>query len=450
MTCSNMKYNYIFKGALPLVAGVLATSCTFEQDDYFDESASLRIEHTNQQIQKYLSDAGNNGWLIQYFVAGTDEMDFEGFNLFGRFTETGMVTLSSDHRYLRGGNAGKYTEHTSVYEMLREESCVLSFSTWNNILSVFVDPVNPSSAPGALIDDGEGMHGDDRLVMLSYGPDEMLFRGERHTATKAYFKKLNCTPEQYLLDVGDLKSRVANEYMTEYSLSLGDTTVYISGLNQGCFSFCDRLDDPLQSVTYSCVFTPDGFFLQNPYVLKGDSLQSFKVNADETAIECGNALIRPEWTRVLDRSLKANGRIAFDDVSSCDAYASVFRNLRDAVHEAFPTQDLIDVSFGLSNESVNNRRSGVVFTMKTTKQTYKVAFSSTFNRTGDEVTIKVNTDDPSANFSNYEKKGLGQLFIDAAKALEGSYKVAPFNAFRPTAAAWTKTNDSSFYFNASL
>lgn len=445
-----MKYNYIFKGALPLVAGVLATSCTFEQDDYFDESASLRIEHTNQQIQKYLSDAGNNGWLIQYFVAGTDEMDFEGFNLFGRFTETGMVTLSSDHRYLRGGNAGKYTEHTSVYEMLREESCVLSFSTWNNILSVFVDPVNPSSAPGALIDDGEGMHGDDRLVMLSYGPDEMLFRGERHTATKAYFKKLDCSPEEYIAKVNDLKDRVANEYVTEYSLSLGDTTVYISGLNSGCFSLCDRLDDPLQSYTRSCVFTPDGFFMQFPYILKGDSLQNFKLNSDATALVCGEAQVRPEWTRRAAKSITGNSRATFTSEGASDSFASLYNSLAAAITEAFPTQTLTDISFGTSNESASNRRTGVVFTMKTSKQTYKVAFTSTVTVSGDEVTVKVNAEDPSGNFSNYEKKGLGPKFVEIAKILDGKYRIVPDNIFRPLSATWTKADDANFKFISTL
>ena len=28
--------------------GTVMTSCTFEQDDYFDESASLRITHINE------------------------------------------------------------------------------------------------------------------------------------------------------------------------------------------------------------------------------------------------------------------------------------------------------------------------------------------------------------------------------------------------------------------
>ena len=150
-----MKVKHIINTSLMCAtAAMLSTSCTFEQEDYFDESASLRITHLNEDIQSRLvnqSTGENNGWVIQYFVAGTDEMDFEGFNLFGRFYKNNTVTLASNHRYLRNGNANKYTEHTSHYEMLAEEGPVLSFNTWNDILTVFEDPVSPTSAPGTLL-----------------------------------------------------------------------------------------------------------------------------------------------------------------------------------------------------------------------------------------------------------------------------------------------------------
>ncbi|MBR3400190.1 MAG: DUF4302 domain-containing protein, partial [Prevotella sp.] len=104
-----MKVKHIINTSLMCAtAAMLSTSCTFEQEDFFDESASLRITHLNEDIQSRLveqSTGENNGWVIQYFVAGTDELDFEGFNLFGRFYKDNKVTLASNHRYLRNGNA---------------------------------------------------------------------------------------------------------------------------------------------------------------------------------------------------------------------------------------------------------------------------------------------------------------------------------------------------------
>ena len=92
-----MTYQNIFRTLTVVVAAMaLSTSCTFEQDEYFSESASLRITHQNEQIKNQLvaeSAEGKNGWVIQYFVAGTDDYNFEGFNLFGKFLDNGSVTL---------------------------------------------------------------------------------------------------------------------------------------------------------------------------------------------------------------------------------------------------------------------------------------------------------------------------------------------------------------------
>ena len=148
---TTMKYRMLLRTTLGMMAmAAIATSCTFEQDDYFDETAALRVKHTNDNIKKRLVDQsaeGSNGWVMQYFVAGTDDHSFEGFNLFGRFFDDGKVTMAGNHRFLRNGNANKYTESSSTYKMLAEEGPVLSFDTWNDMLTVFEDPVDPDGSP---------------------------------------------------------------------------------------------------------------------------------------------------------------------------------------------------------------------------------------------------------------------------------------------------------------
>ena len=67
-----MTYKTIFRTLL-IAGAITATSCTFEQEDFFDESASLRITHTNEKIQNRLVEQSTDekhGWIIQYFVAG--------------------------------------------------------------------------------------------------------------------------------------------------------------------------------------------------------------------------------------------------------------------------------------------------------------------------------------------------------------------------------------------
>ena len=142
-------FRFMFLAMLP---AFVLTSCRFEDEDYFGESAALRIEHSADQLKNQLVDAPN-GWVMQYFC-GTEVAQFEGFNLFARFENSNKVTLAGNHRFLRNGNQNKYTEASSVYEMLKEDGLVLAFNVWNDVLTPFVDPVSYGDAPKNIIKDG--------------------------------------------------------------------------------------------------------------------------------------------------------------------------------------------------------------------------------------------------------------------------------------------------------
>ncbi len=372
-------------------------------------------------------------------------MNFEGFNLFGRFNTTGKVTLGSDHRYLRNGRAGTYTEHSSVYEMLREESCVLSFSSWNDILTVFVDPVSPNSAPGSIVQDGEGMHGDDRLVMLSYSPDTMMFRGERHGA-KVRFIRLDCEPQEYIAKTAETKALVAGSPLMSHCISNGSQTMYLKGLNKGCFQYIDRLDDPLTSSTRSCVFTPKGLSFEHSYKLGDDEYQDFELNAEGDKLVSGNVTITTCWREYIAAMCNASGRVTITADDACDAFAQLYNSLGTAVTEAFSAQTFTGISFGTSNESATNRRTGVVFNMKAKSNNYRVAYTATIKVEGDNLIISVDLDDKSSNYNSYNKKGIGSQFDALAAALNGTYTLTPNNYFSVDKVKATKVDDANFYF----
>ena len=57
-----MKYRMLLRSTLGMMAlAAIATSCSFEQDEYFDETASLRVTHMNEKIQKRLVEQGAEG-----------------------------------------------------------------------------------------------------------------------------------------------------------------------------------------------------------------------------------------------------------------------------------------------------------------------------------------------------------------------------------------------------
>ena len=278
-----MKRDIRYIAASVALASIVLVGCSkLQEDDFFEESASLRVTHFNEDLKSRLvaqSSDENYGWVIQYFVAS----DFEGFNLLGRFHDNGKVTLASNHRYLRNGNAGKYTEHESFYEMQKEEGPVLAFNTWNDILTVFVDPADPSLAPATIVSNGEGMLGDQNLVFSGYKGNSILFHGERHSA-KIRFVPCDRPWQDYIKDTETTKNYITNSTITSYYVISGTDTLYFKNLRNGIFTYCERINDPLFPSTINCVFTPTGFYLQHRNNIKGTTFQEFFLTEDKTRL----------------------------------------------------------------------------------------------------------------------------------------------------------------------
>lgn len=412
------------------------SSCSFEQEDYFDESASLRITHLNEQLKDRLvkqSADGNHGWLMQYFVAGTDENSFEGFNLYARFYNDNKVTLASNHRYLRDKNAGKYTEHTSTYEMLAEEGPVLSFNTWNNVLTVLVDPVSPTAAPTNIAPDGEGMNGDHNLVLTSYDDSSITFRGERHGAVTRF---IPCDRpwEEYMEAVAKTKSDITSDIISAYYVTNGVDTMYFDGLSKGHFTYCDRVADPLLHRTLSCVFTPDGFRLHRTDTLDTNKFQEFRMAADSTCLvsESDSVRVIALWDNYI---VNVRNTVWNFDQESMTAEQ---KSLCSQMDEEFKKLKYSLASVGLGRSSGNKAVKGLVITFytnsaKTKKNTVGLTVDTSRPQYGQ---MKIDYDEAASSIDgNMESVGkkcdIEALARQFAASLAGVYTIVPDNYFAP-------------------
>lgn len=255
-----MKINKIYSFILCMLTVVgTTTSCTFEEEDLFDESASIRQDHANESIRKILvsaSEQGQNGWVLQYFVAGNDDEKFPGFNMFCKFYENGRVTVGGDHKYMKGTlNGGVYKEYDSFYAMLKEEANTLAFTTWNDVLTPFTDP-------GA---DGEGMHGDVNLIVMDWNNNEIALRGTRHSA-RSRLVRLDRSVEEYIADCNTRSTSFSNTVSNPFLVQKAESNKpsYLVDINTGRLTMCDRPVDPLNKKERALVFTPGGFRLETP------------------------------------------------------------------------------------------------------------------------------------------------------------------------------------------
>lgn len=425
--------------ALALVAtAALNTACTFEQEDYFDESASLRITHLNENIQQRLvsqSDTtqGRHGWVIQYFVAGTDDYDFEGFNLLGRFSNNGSVTLAGDHRFLRN-NSGKYTEHTSTYEMLAEEGPVLSFNTWNDVLTVFEDPVDPTQAPkGVIVQDGEGMNGDHNMVLRSFTDDEILFRGERHAAA-IRFIPCDRPWREYLTATAAMKNYITNPDINSYYVVNGADTMYFVNLRRGYFTYAERVFDPLLPRTEQCVFTPQGFRMQHQDTIAGNIFQEFRLAADSSCLvsQDGNVRVMATWDQYVADFADV---WQLDNDNFTEQQQQLFTAIGQEIKKFSSKWSIKSVGVGEAGDFT-----GLVFTFYTSankKNTNTIAMAMDLNRTAYGQMHISYDDEPEidSNMQNAFNRGATQI-VELAKqfaaTISGNYDMKPDSYFLPT------------------
>lgn len=419
--------------SVALVAITLMGCSRFEEADLFEESAALRIEHNAEKLQEILVNAPY-GWVMQYYT-GRGVAVFEGFNLFAKFEKGGKVTLAGNHRYLRNGNANKYTECASLYELIREDGLVLAFNTWNDVLTPFVDPVSYWAAPNNLLKDGEGMQGDQNLVVMSMRENEVICRGERYDAL-IRLVKADRDWQTYIDDTKTMKDRITNSLIDSYYLFAGRETMYCVGLRDGRYRLSERVRDPLRVDSISCCFTPTGFRNEREDTIAGHVFQEFKLNEAGTALENedGSVQIVATWDNYIVNV--RNTTWHFDPDQLSEEQKSLLEQINTELHTFNKNYSLAGVGLGRSTGSGAVKGLVVTFYTNTAKtKTNTAGLSLTTNCPSyGKMEIKYGDDERAdGNLTNINKKSnIEALVRQFAASISGTYNIVPNDYFLPT------------------
>lgn len=416
------------------LAAIALSGCSrFEEEDLFSESAALRIEHNADKLQEILVNAPQ-GWVMQYYT-GRGVSVFEGFNLFAKFERGGKVTMAGNHRFLRDGNAGKYTEASSLYELIREDGLVLAFNTWNDVLTPFVDPVAHWAAPDDLVKDGEGMEGDQNLVVTSMSENEILCRGERWDA-HIRLVKADRDWKTYIADTETMKGRITNNVISSYYLTAGNTIMYCVGLRSGRYRISERVNDPLKVDSVSCCFTPTGFRNERPDTLAGHTFQEFKMNEEGTALvnEDGTVQVVATWDNYIVNSRNTTWNFNQDNLT--DEQKGLLEQLNAELKKFNTNYSLAQV--GLGRSTGNGAVRGLVVTFytnaaKTKTNTAGLSLTTSLPAYG-QMQISCGDDEKiDKNLSNIAGKSNAEAVVrQFAATLAGTYEIVPNDYFLPT------------------
>ena len=156
-----MKHNAIF---LTLLCPMILSSCLFEENDFFEESASERIEADMKHAAEVLEGAAD-GWLVKYFPH--PQQEFGGFNMFFKF-EDGWVTVASELE-----DASATTK--SLYSIGQESGPTLQIDSKNEMINFFAYPRNEEGIGSSHM----GMQGEYLWTIMSATPEKVVLKGLR-------------------------------------------------------------------------------------------------------------------------------------------------------------------------------------------------------------------------------------------------------------------------------
>ena len=243
-----------------VVAAVLITACTHEEEDLFNDSSANRADATIMANIEVLTGA-SNGWLMEYFPASSQE--YGGYNILLKFTEDGKVTVSSE-LYAPTDAA------TSYYAVKQSAGILLSFDTYNEIFHLFSDPSDPTGIGGS----GYGMEGDYDFLILEATPEKILLKGKKAGGV-AVLTPMQGSWSEYISDI-----QAANDAMifSKYELEMNGQTIPVTISNR-TLTFTYEENGDTKSQTASFILTQTGYKLYEPIVIYEKTLGSFTFDA---------------------------------------------------------------------------------------------------------------------------------------------------------------------------
>ena len=246
---------------------LLLSSCTLNEADLFNMSASERINKPLTDNMSLLQSA-KNGWVMEYFATETSP----GYTLLMKFNTNGQVIVAGKNDL----TMNYYITDSCFYRMIADDGPVLSFNTYNKVFHAFSNPVNP---------DGLGLGGDYEFIVMKSATNQLELLGKKHGA-HILLSRLDETASwtQYFAEVEQMNNLLFGNSTQALKLKLPVADYSFSGGNSHVFSYLKIGADILNASSASFVVTPSGIRFQTGLHVGGFSVQTLNLNTDKSAL----------------------------------------------------------------------------------------------------------------------------------------------------------------------
>lgn len=286
---------------LYLVATVLTTACTHEEEDLFDSSSAARADAAVKADLEILTGA-TNGWLMEYFPEA--QQSYGGYNVLVKFGTDGKVTVASE-LYNADNTA------TSLYSVTQSAGVVLSFDTYNDIFHLFSDPSDPTGLGGK----GNGMEGDYDFLILEATAEKILLKGKK-SGGLATLTPMPSNWKEYISEIQDASSTMS---FKKFNLEMNGLSIPVTVSNRILtFTYEDENGDN-KSVTASYIVNTAGYKFYEPIIIAGTTLSGFNFDATNslfTATDDENVKLVPVIPPLNEQFVTGDWFIAYSQLGA--------------------------------------------------------------------------------------------------------------------------------------
>jgi hypothetical protein len=240
-----------------LMLGVVLAACSPRVDDIFDDTAVVRLEQRREALMKQFIEAPD-GWVMQYFAridpTTSDTLQHRGYTFLMQFREDGTVTIGARVD-------GLYKTETSMWDIINDNSSVLTFNTFNSIFHYYSNPDPDLGLWGA---DGEGIGGDYEFMVLEYNDKQnyQLLKGKKNGCyIRMYPLQAGQDWEDYLAQIDAMNNFLLAENV-EWDLYQDDLHWTLYNVRSHEFRVFTYGEDTLGGGSYyGYITTPAGIYM---------------------------------------------------------------------------------------------------------------------------------------------------------------------------------------------
>lgn len=274
-----------------IACGVVFSSCTFEEENLFEDTAAIRMEKTIESYKTLLCSA-SNGWVMEYFPTDTTE----GYTFLMKFDKSMKVVMATRNKWV--GNA--YTTDSCVFDLLSDDGPVLSFPMAGTYkvngkqVGIFHLFANPESPNGTSDFSGYGLQGDYEFVVVKATETEMILKGKKRS-TVVYLKKLadDQSWTGYFDAVQTMTNLLVSSVKDPLTLQVGSSLYTVSTNMSSYGSYANKYriypsggDLLLDGTDVAYLVTPTGLRFHTPFTAGETSVQTFVLDDAKQQLNC--------------------------------------------------------------------------------------------------------------------------------------------------------------------